>query len=107
MLKDTRFILVRTECPYIQSAAIAHVINTERFVVGGTNDRERDRSQVSDGMVERVAESLGRCSIVCEVLCVFNLCLKSHYFLFLSLSRETHPNPSREGGSQGLRCREL
>ena len=53
MLKDTRFILVRTECPYVQFAAAAHVINTERFVVGVTNKRERDRSLVSDGKVER------------------------------------------------------
>ena len=53
VLKDTRFILVRAECPYVQFAAVAHVISTERFVVGGTNDRERDRSQVSDGKVER------------------------------------------------------
>ena len=37
MLKDTRFILVRAECPYVQSAAAAaaaRVISTERFVVG-------------------------------------------------------------------------
>ena len=55
MLKDTRFILVRAECPYVQFvAAAAHVISTERFVVGGTNGRERVRSQVSDGKVERV-----------------------------------------------------
>ena len=53
VLKDTRFILVRAEYPYVQSAAATRVINTERFVVGGTNDRERDRSQVSDGRVER------------------------------------------------------
>jgi len=43
VLNDTRFILVRVECPYVQSAA-ARLINTERFVVGGTNGRERDRS---------------------------------------------------------------
>ena len=52
-LKDIRFILVRTECPYVQFVA-AHVISIEkRFVVGGTNDRERDWSQVSDERVER------------------------------------------------------
>ena len=44
MLKDIRFILVRAECPYVQSAAVARVISAERFVVGGTNGRERDRS---------------------------------------------------------------
>ena len=53
MLKDIRFILVRAECLYVQSAAVARVISAERFVVGGTNGRERDRSQVSDRKVER------------------------------------------------------
>ena len=52
VLKDTRFILVRAECPYVQFAAAAHVISTKRFVVGSTNGQERDRSQVSDGKVE-------------------------------------------------------
>ena len=52
MLKDTRFILVRAECPYVQFAAAAGVISTERFVVGVTNGRERDRFQVADGKVE-------------------------------------------------------
>ena len=54
MLKDTRFILVRVECPYVQFAATAHVISTERFIVGVTNRQERDRSPVSDGKVERM-----------------------------------------------------
>ena len=54
VLKDTRFILVRAECPYVQFAVAAHVISIESFVVGGTNGRERDRSQVSDGKVEWV-----------------------------------------------------
>ena len=53
MLKDTRFILVRVECPDVQSATAARVISTERFVVGDTNGRERDMSQVSNGKVER------------------------------------------------------
>ena len=57
VLKDTRFILVRAECPYVQFAA-ALVISTERFVVGGTNGRERDRSQVSDERVERMPRAL-------------------------------------------------
>ena len=52
MLKDTRFILVRAECPYVQFAATARVISTEEFIVGITNGRERDMSQVSDGKVE-------------------------------------------------------
>ena len=50
--KDTRFILVRAECPYVQFVAAARVISTEMFVVGVINGRERDRSQVSDGNVE-------------------------------------------------------
>ena len=53
MLKDTSFILVRAEYPYVQFAAAARVISTERFVVGVTNGQERDRSQVSNGKVER------------------------------------------------------
>ena len=53
VLKDTRFILVRTECPYVQFMVVARVISTERFVVGITNKRKRDRSQVSNGKVER------------------------------------------------------
>ena len=54
VLKDTRFTLVWAECPYVQFAAAARVISTERFVVGVTNGQERDRSQVSDGKVGRV-----------------------------------------------------
>ena len=69
MLKDTRFILVRAECPYIQFAA-AHVISTERFVVGGTNGRERDMSQVSDGKVKQVLRAWMLLSYV--VWCVRN-----------------------------------
>ena len=30
MLKDTRFILVRAECPYVQPAAAARVISTKK-----------------------------------------------------------------------------
>ena len=50
--KDTRFILVRAECPYVQFMAATHVISTKKFIVGVTNERERDMSQVSDGKVE-------------------------------------------------------
>ena len=71
VLKDTRFILVRAECPYVQFAAATRVISTERFVVGVTNGRERDRSQVSDGKVERTLRALLllRC-VLCEAWCV-------------------------------------
>ena len=76
-LKDTRFILVRAEHPYIQFAAAARVINTEKwFIVGGTNGRERDESQVSNGMIEKVAESLVA-ALLCVKRCVFNLSVKS------------------------------
>ena len=62
---DTRFILVRAECPYIQSVA-ARVISTEkRFIVGGVNDPERDGSQVSDGGVERMPRAWRRLGCVC------------------------------------------
>ena len=50
--KDTRFILVRAECLYVQFLAAARVITTEKFIVGVTNERERDRSQVSDENIE-------------------------------------------------------
>ena len=35
--KDTRFILVWVECPYVQFMAAARVISTEKFIVGVTN----------------------------------------------------------------------
>ena len=71
VLKDTRFILVRAECPYILSAAGGRVINTKRFIVGGINGRERDRSQVSDGKVEWVLRAwllLNR--VLCGAWCI-------------------------------------
>ena len=52
VLKDTMFILVRAECPYVPFITAARVISTEKFVVGVTNGRERDKSQVSDEKVE-------------------------------------------------------
>ena len=71
MLKDTRFILVRAECPYVQFAVVARVISTKRFIVGDTNGQERDRSQVSDGKVEQVlrAQLLLSC-VLCGAWCV-------------------------------------
>ena len=74
VLKDTRFILVRAECPYVQFAAVARVISIERFVVGGTNGRERDRSQVSDVRVERMPRArLLLSGLLCDVLCWIDL----------------------------------
>ena len=71
MLKDTRFILVRAECPYVHFVVVARVISTEKFVVGGTNGRERDMSQVSDGRVERVPRVRWQLDcVLCDVLCV-------------------------------------
>ena len=70
VLKDIRFILVQTECLYVQFAA-ARVISTEkRFVVGDTNGRERDRSQVSDEKVERMlrAQLLLGCVLCVELI---------------------------------------
>jgi len=42
-LKDTRFILVRAECLYVQSV-VARVISTKIVRSRGTNGRERDWS---------------------------------------------------------------
>ena len=67
MLKDTRFILVRAECPYIQFVAAAHVISTEKFIVGVTNGREMDRSQVSGGKNESVPRARSLLGYVFEV----------------------------------------
>ena len=69
MLKDTRFILVWAECLYVQFV-VARVIALKRFVVGGTNGRERDRSQVSDGKVKRTprAQLLLGCVLCVELI---------------------------------------
>ena len=42
----------------------------KRFVVGGTNDRERERSQVSEGMVERMPRAWSLLGRMRDVLCV-------------------------------------
>ena len=47
--------------------AAAHVISTEKFIVGVTNGRERDRSQVSDGKVEWALRAWLLLSYVLEV----------------------------------------
>ena len=71
MLKDTRFILVRAECPYVQFIAAARVICIERFIVGVTNGRERDMSQVSDGKAERALRVwLLLSCVLCDAWCV-------------------------------------
>ena len=71
VLKDTRFILVWVECPYVQFAAAAHVISTKRFVVGVTNGRERDMYQVSVGKVERTLRAWLLISyVLCDAWCV-------------------------------------
>ena len=71
VLKDTRFILVWAEHPYVQFAAIAPVISTKRFIVGVTNGREKDRSQVSDGKVERALRVWLLLSyVLCDAWCV-------------------------------------
>ena len=70
VLKDTRFILVRAECPYIQFATARVISTKKRFVVGGINGRERERSQVSDEMVERTPRAWSLLGCMCDVLCV-------------------------------------
>ena len=73
MLKDTRFILVWAECPYVQFVVAACIISTERFIVGGTNGRERDRSQVSDGKVKMMLRAWLLFSyVLCGAWCVEN-----------------------------------
>ena len=72
VLKDTRFILVRAEYPYVEFAAVARAIRIERFIVGGINGRERERSQVSDGMVERTPRAQSLLGCMSDVLCVLN-----------------------------------
>ena len=42
--KDTSFILVQAEYPYVKFVVATRVISTKMFVVGVTNGRERDRS---------------------------------------------------------------
>jgi hypothetical protein len=43
---DTRFILVRVECPYIQCSLLLVLLCTEVLVVGGIQaGRERDNSE--------------------------------------------------------------
>ena len=67
-----RFILVQVECPYVQFIAAACITNTEKFLVGVTNGRERDMSQVSGGKSERVPRAwllLSRVFVSCS--CVF------------------------------------
>ena len=54
----------------MSSFAAARVISTKkRFVVGGTNGRERDRSQVSNGKVERMLRA--------QLLLGWVLCVKT------------------------------
>ena len=64
VLKDTRFILVQVEWPYVQFVAAAHVISAEKFVVGVKNGRERERSHVFDGKVEWVLRAWSLLSYV-------------------------------------------
>ena len=71
VLKDTRFILVQAEYSYVQFVVAACVISTKRFVVGGTNGRDRDMSQVSNRKVKRALRDwllLG--CVLCGAWCV-------------------------------------
>ena len=64
VLKDTRFILVRAEHPYVQFAAAARVISTERFVVGV---QTVERGTCPKSLMERLK---GCQSLVAAQLCV-------------------------------------
>ena len=68
-LKDTRFILVRAECPYVQFVAAARVTSTEKFEIGVTNRRERDKSQVSGGKNKGVPRARSLLGYVFKVRC--------------------------------------
>ena len=68
-LEDTRFILVQAESNYIQFIAVARVTSTKKFVVGVTNEPERDRSQVSGGKNEWVPRAWSLHGYVFEVQC--------------------------------------
>jgi hypothetical protein len=57
------------EYPYVQFMVVARVISTEKFIVGVTNGRERDRFQVSDGKIEWVPRAKSLLSYVFEVRC--------------------------------------
>ena len=67
MLKDTRYILVRAKCPYVQSADVARVINTERFVVG-VQTVERGTCPKSQMKRSNGCRELGSCSAMCDVM---------------------------------------
>ena len=54
MLKRHKVYTGSGRIPYIQFMAVARVISTKKFVVGVTNERERDRSQVSNGKIKWV-----------------------------------------------------
>ena len=65
VLKDTRFILVQVECPYVQFVAAARVIRTEKFVVGV---KEGERGTDPKSLMERSngCRELSRCLTVCS-----------------------------------------
>ena len=67
VLKDTRFILVREECPYVQFMAVAHVISTKRFIVG-VQTVERGTGPKSPMERSKGCSELGCCSAVCDVM---------------------------------------
>ena len=71
VLKDTRFILVWVECPYVQFT-VARDISIENVRSRGTNGRERERSQVSDGIVKRTLRARSLLGCMRDVLCVLN-----------------------------------
>ena len=49
--------------------AAAYVTSTKKFIVGVTNGRERDRSQVSGGKIEWVPRAWSQLGYVFEVRC--------------------------------------
>ena len=73
----------------------AHVICTKKFIVGGTNWRERDGTQVSDGKVEWMQSAW--------LLLYYVLCDKWSVELIHPLSGVPHLPFSRPRGSRDYR----
>ena len=74
------------------------------FIVGGTNDREREGSQVSKGMVERMPRAWSLLGRMRDVLCVELICPKS--VKKSPFSGEACPPFYRPRGEQGLQMGE-
>ena len=80
---DTRFILARAECPYVQSIA-ARVISTEKWFVIGVQTVERGIGPKSLMEGSKGCQEPGSSLTVCDVRCVVRQ-------KFVPLLEEVHP----------------